>query len=220
MNRVTLSLFFSGLFLGSGPCLAICGPVLISYIVATRLNTKQAIGAWFLFSISRICVYILLGIAIFSIGDLLVRQNLTLVTKYVSLIGGAAIILAGILTILRISIIPSQICSSFSNRMANRYLRIQPIALGSIMGLLPCMPLLAVLSYIGLIALNWKSCLSYCLIFGLGTAISPLVRLVLGVGVIPGLLHGKPKVYSLFQLLSGLIIVFFGIQLISRVFYG
>ncbi|MGD9015341.1 MAG: sulfite exporter TauE/SafE family protein, partial [Candidatus Omnitrophota bacterium] len=96
LNRIILSLFLSGLFLGSGPCLATCGPILVSYIAATRQSLKQGMVVWLLFSLSRICIYLILSISIFGLGEFLVRQRLINIAKYVYSLGGAVIILIGI----------------------------------------------------------------------------------------------------------------------------
>lgn len=238
MNKIIFSLFLSGLFLGSGPCLATCGPILISYITATKQNPKQSLLVWLLFSLSRICVYLILSVGIFLLGEFLVRQNLIYVAKYAYLLGGMIIILIGIFTILKDSPGPSFICALISNRVnpalsaterhcivrkggANqRLLKIQPITLGLIMGLLPCAPLLAVLSYIGLVSFSWQLCIFYSLIFGLGTLISPLILLILGAGLIPKLLFKKPRIYRALRLICGFIIVFFGVQLILQAKYA
>ena len=205
-----------GLLLGSGPCLATCGPILISYVTATKQGPKQGILVWFLFSLSRICIYPILSVSIFLLGELLVRQNLIYIAKYVYLIGGIIIILIGIFTIIRDTGGASRICSMISRRINQRLLKIQPITLGLIMGLMPCAPLLAALSYIGLVSSSWQRCVFYSLIFGLGTLISPLILLVLGAGFIPKILLNKPVTYRVLRLICGLIIVFFGTQLIFQ----
>ena len=220
MNKIILSLFLSGLLLGSGPCLATCGPVLISYIAATRQNPKQAILVWLLFSLSRICVYLILSVAIFLLGEFLVKQNIAYVSGYIYFFGGIIIALIGVLTIIGDSKGVGHICSIVSEQLNKRLLRIQPIALGVIMGLLPCAPLLAVLSYIGLVSLAWQQCIFLSLIFGLGTLISPLILLALGAGVVPKLLLNRPRVYRILRIICGVIIVFFGVQLVIQVTHG
>ncbi len=211
MNRIIFSLFFSGLLLGSGPCLATCGPVLIFYIAATKQNPGQGVWAWFLFSLARISVYLILSAGIFILGEFLVRQNLTHIAKYIYLFGGMIIVLIGIFTIIR-----GWIKSSLSARTEGLICRVcnmQPITLGLIMGILPCAPLLVVLSYIGLISSTWQWCIFYSLVFGLGTLVSPLILLTLGAGLVPRLLSNRPKTYLVFRFICGLIIVLFGAQL-------
>ncbi|MFC1657904.1 sulfite exporter TauE/SafE family protein [Candidatus Omnitrophota bacterium] len=210
----------SGLILGSGPCLATCGPILISYIAATRKSPGQGIMVWLLFSLSRISVYPLLGVSVFFLGEFLVKEKLTYISQYVYITGGAVIVAIGILTIIRGTGSHSRACAAVSQWASRRLSGIQPVALGLILGLLPCAPLLAVLSYIGLISFSWQRCIFYSLIFGLGTLISPLILLALGAGAASQMLFKRPRVYNILRLLCGLIILFFGIQLILRTIYG
>jgi ABC-type nickel/cobalt efflux system permease component RcnA len=220
MNKIIFALFASGLFLGAGPCLVTCGPILISYIAATRQNPKQGILVWFLFSMSRICVYLILSVSIFLLGEFLVKRNLIYIAKYIYLLGGMIIILIGIFIIIKDSAGTSRFCSIISERINQRLLKVQPITLGLIMGSIPCAPLLAVLSYIGLVSVTWQRCILYSLIFGLGTLISPLMLLALAAGFIPKILLNKPGVYRVFRIVCGFIIVFFGAQLVFQIAYG
>ena len=229
MNKIIFTLFLSGLFLGSGPCLATCGPILISYIAATKQSPKQSILFWFLFSLSRICVYLILSVSVFLLGEFLVRQNLIYITKYIYLLGGMIIILIGVFTIIKDSVGTTRICSTASEGIKPVPFLLTKlfgntkrcgIALGLIMGLLPCAPLLAVLSYIGLVSFTWQQSIFYSLIFGLGTLISPLILLVLGAGLIPRILSNRPRIYRILRFICGFIIVFFGAQLVFQIVHG
>lgn len=214
------SLFLSGLVLGSGPCLLTCGPILISYIVATGKNPRQAFFFWLLFSLSRILVYIFLGVSVFLLGEFLVRQNLLFLGGYIYLLSGIIIILIGLFTIISNVGEKNRLCSSISKLLEQRLSKVSPITMGLILGLLPCAPLLAVLSYIGLVSFSWQVSILYSLIFGVGTLISPLVLLSLGAGVIPKILFNKPKAYRALRYISGSIIILFGAQLIFLYIYG
>ncbi len=91
------------------------------------------------------------------------------------------------------------------------------VILGLIIGLLPCAPLLAIFSYIGLVSRLWSSNLLYTLSFGLGTFISPLLLLVIFAGLIPRFLAHTRAVYSsIFNFICGLVILFLGLNLIIR----
>ena len=148
------------------------------------------------------------------------KENLLYISRYVYIAGGIIILAIGILTIIRGAGVHNRVCLLVSEWANRRLSRVQPITLGLILGLLPCAPLLAVLSYIGLISSGWQICIFYSLIFGLGTLISPLLLLALGAGAVSKLLFNRPRVYNILRLLCGLIIVFFGIQLILRMTYG
>ncbi|MFH1678303.1 MAG: sulfite exporter TauE/SafE family protein [Candidatus Omnitrophota bacterium] len=216
MGRIIISLFIFGLLLSSGPCLITCGPVLISYIVAAKQNIRQGVLVWLLFSLARVCVYLILSLSIFILGELFLKQNLIYISNYVYFVGGIIIILIGIFTIFISSEKHNPVCPINFKRMSSRFIKMQPVTLGLIMGLLPCAPLLAALSYIGLISFSWQRCVFYSLVFGLGTIISPLALLALGAGLVSKILSKKPKIYLVFRIVCGFIIVFFGAQLIIQ----
>jgi len=91
------------------------------------------------------------------------------------------------------------------------------VILGLIIGLLPCAPLLAMFSYIGLVSHVWFSSFLYALSFGLGTFLSPLILLVILAGLIPRFLANTRAVYSsVFNFICGLVIIFLGLNLIIR----
>lgn len=93
------------------------------------------------------------------------------------------------------------------------------VLFGLIIGFLPCAPLIAILSYIGLISKTGLTSLLYSLFFGLGTILSPLIFLIILAGLIPKLLIDRTAIYyRIFNIICGLIIIFLGIQLITRVF--
>lgn len=134
------------------------------------------------------------------------------VSKYIYPVGGGIVILIGFFTIVRGSVKP--FVNSKNHGITCRLADMQPVTLGLVMGALPCAPLLAVLSYIGLVSSGWQQCIFYSLIFGLGTLISPLILLALGAGLIPRMLFSRPGIYRAFRFVCGLIIVLFGAKLI------
>ncbi|MBU1872026.1 MAG: sulfite exporter TauE/SafE family protein, partial [Candidatus Omnitrophica bacterium] len=206
----------SGLLLGSGPCLATCGPVLISYVAAVNRNTKENILVWFIFSLSRIFTYLILGLAIFLLGELLVRQNLVNIAQYIYIGAGAIIVLIGLVIILKNHAMQHGPCRNLLDRLISYSFKIHPFTLGLIMGMMPCAPLLAVLSYVGLISTSWHECIFYSAVFGLATLISPLILLILAAGFISRILQNKPKIYRILRIFCGLIIILLGLELFFR----
>lgn len=215
MIRIAISLFISGLLFGSGPCLASCGPLLISYIAGTRKNIVKGLITYLIFSLSRIFAYIILASAIFFLGKFMIERIATEYSKYVSIIGGIFIILVG-----AIMVLGKHLDFGFFRKINRIVLEkdIKSVVLfGLIIGFLPCAPLIAILSYIGLISKGWLTSLGYSLSFGLGTIISPLILLVILAGFIPKLLIDRAVIYyRYFNVICGLIIIFLGMQLIYR----
>jgi sulfite exporter TauE/SafE len=217
MNKIIVGLFLSGLLFGSGPCIASCGPILVSYIVGTKKSIFKGLVVYILFSLSRISVYLVLSVLIFFLGNFLLERFLRNFSKYILALGGAFIILVGVLLAgsRRLEFRPWQ----FLEKNIIRRDKKSMLALGLVTGLLPCAPLLAILSYVGLVSKSWLESLFYSFSFGLGTFISPLVLLVILAGLIPKFLVDKKGLYAqIFSFISGLVIIFLGLQLVRRAF--
>jgi len=200
-------LFMSGLLFGSGPCLATCGPILITYIAGTKKHTLKALFVYGLFSLARISVYLFLSLAIYFFGRFTLERLIGNSSRFILIIGGAFIVLMGILTAMGRSY------------TIIRHDKKNVFALGLIVGFLPCAPLLAILSYIGLVSKSWVDSLYFSLSFGLGTTLSPLILLTALSGLIARLLKDRKTLYQkIFSFICGLIIIFLGIQLIVKAF--
>jgi sulfite exporter TauE/SafE len=207
-------MFVSGFLFGSGPCLASCGPFLISFIAATNKNIPQAITFYSLFSLSRISVYLVLGLLIYFLGNMAQEY---LFPGYVPLFGGIFIVLCGLFIVLGRKVKLPWI-SRFNKFFSQDQLK-NPLVFGLIYGLIPCVPFLTVLSYCGLVSRNWGQALFFTFCFGLGTYLSPLLAVSLFSGAISGFLKGaREKYLKVISVLCGLIIIFLGLQLARRGF--
>jgi sulfite exporter TauE/SafE len=210
-------MFLTGLLFAAGPCLASCGPILISYIAGTKKDVRQGLVDYILFSSSRIFVYLVLSSIVFFLGRITAERLLGDLSRYILIIGGFYIVLIGIFFIAgkksefhSLGVIKSRVLG---------YNKRNIIFLGLLLGLSPCAPFLAVLSYIGLISKTWLNSLIYGFSFGIATFLSPLLFLVFFTGFIPKLLRAKNEIYpQIISFTSGLIIIFLGIQLIRRAF--
>jgi sulfite exporter TauE/SafE len=192
-----------------------CGPILISYIAGTNKNIPKGLKDYFLFSLARIFVYILLALVIFFLGSFTLERLLGRYSKYVFILGGGFIVLVGIAMALGQRLEFKLWKFIQKNTLQNN--KQSPIILGLIMGFSPCAPLLAMLSYIGLVSKSWFYSLLYGISFGLGTFLSPVILLIILTGFIPKLLIPRQAVYSrIFSFICGLIIMFLGVQLLTR----
>lgn len=217
MNKVIISFFILGLSFGGGVCLASCGPILISYIAGTKKNILKGLGVYIIFSLSRICAYLILALLIFFLGQFAFERFTSGYSKYVFILGGSFIIFVGIVMALGqhwdFGLLKLKKVQRFILERDTKNI----VLFGLIIGFLPCAPLIAVFSYIGLVSQNWFTGLLYSLSFGLGTVVSPLILLVILAGLIPKLFIDKAKIYyRFFNLVCGLIIIFLGTQLIYR----
>jgi len=217
MDKIIISLFLTGLLFGSGPCLASCGPFLITYIAATKKDISQGMIVYILFSSARIFVYLVLALLIFFFSQFVIGKLLGHLSRYLLIFSGGMMVLIGFFL-------------AFGRRLKFNFWQAwhkhivqqdkkSVIVLGLIIGFLPCAPLLAILAYIGLISRNWLASLLYSLAFGIGTFLSPLILLIILAGLIPRFLLEKKVIYdSVFSFICGLIIILLGVQLISRAF--
>ncbi|MFH1640508.1 MAG: sulfite exporter TauE/SafE family protein [Candidatus Omnitrophota bacterium] len=216
MLKICLSIFLWGLFFGSGSCIASCGPILVTYIAGTRKDNKKSLLVYFLFSLARIFTYLGLSLLIYFLGVFATEKFLGNIFKYVLILGGLFIILIGFLMMLGKNP-ESKTCGLLKKKFLEQDKK-TIIAFGLAIGLIPCAPLLAVLSYIGLVSKGWAVTLLYSFSFGLGTLLSPLILLVMLAGLIPRWLKDKASGYNrIFNFICGLIIVILGVKLLMRV---
>lgn len=215
MIKILISLFLLGLSFGSGPCLASCGPILISYIVGTKKDIGTGIVSYILFSLARIAAYIILGLCVFLLGRFVLMKFVGEAAKYLVVAGGAFIILIGALMILGKGR-NLDFCNFLHKHMVQRDKK-SVMVMGVVIGFLPCAPLAALFSYVGLISKTWAQSVLYSLSFGLGTALSPLILLVILAGFIPRFLTGRKEIYSqVLRIIAGAITVILGAHLIWK----
>ena len=217
MSNYILILFLNGIFFGAGPCMASCGPLILSYCVGTKRNLKGSLKVWLLFSLSRLSVYIALG----SIAGIF--SQIALEKFYSARITDILFVLAGIFILLMgiIMLIDNKIEHNFCKRFQTKFIqknKFGPIFLGIITGIFPCGPLLGILFFIALISRNFIEGAIFSFSFGLGTFLSPLFILVIFAGAVPKLLIKKPKIYLIFKRVSALVICYLGLTLILSVF--
>jgi sulfite exporter TauE/SafE len=232
--RTIAGSFILGLTFGWGPCLASCGPLFLVYVSGTGKNPIKGVGAYLLFSVSRVLVYLILGLLVFYFGRL-VFERYSAFFKFILVGSGIFIMMLGALICLGKEIKLSS-CSFLYKYILEKDKK-SIIALGLAAGFLPCAPLVTLLAYTGLASRSIFDNLAYTASFGFGTAISPLIIFAALAGLIPKLfrdgsqsnlkvspkkghfsfvLRTVPK--KLFNIICGLIIIIMGLQLIRRIF--
>jgi sulfite exporter TauE/SafE len=215
--NLAVNIFITGLFLGCGPCVASCGPILVSYVAGTRKNVAGALIFYFLFSVGRVLVYAGLGIAVFFAGSFVFERMLGGVVRYAVTAGGAFIVAIGILMALGKNL-AWPVCRILEANLLHKG-HLSALFLGLIMGIAPCAPLIAVLSYVGLVSKSWTDGLWYGLAFGAGTCVSVLIVLVALAGCIPAWLKRGPVIYErLLRAMCGVVIAVLGLQVMIRAY--
>jgi sulfite exporter TauE/SafE len=85
------------------------------------------------------------------------------------------------------------------------------MALGILVGLLPCVPLVGVLSYIAMISTRYYHGIFMGAAFGFGVIISPLIFASMIAGAIPGLkIFQNSNRVIIFQKVCGIILMILG----------
>jgi len=214
--RLVITFLLLGLALGIGPCMASCGPLLLSYIAGTGKTVSRGLFTYLIFSISRMAAYAVLGVLIHLFGEIVTQRFAGLVGKYLYLAGGIFILFIGVLMMFRQEK-KDGLCAKIQNVFLKKDAKTVGLW-GIIIGLLPCAPLVSVLSYIGLVARSWPQSIFYSLAFGLGTMLSPLLLLCGAAGVLQKFLHDHLRVQRIFNGICGLVVVTLGAQLIRRAF--
>jgi len=205
-------LFVSGLILGSGPCLSLCAPVLVSYTAIHKETLKDSFLSYLIFSSSKLLGYCILGV-LCTFGVKIIASPLG--AKYLNLIYliiGCFIILIGITTIFYRGNSFNPLCS-WIHKGNIRNVGI----LGLLIGLAPCLPLLGILNYIVLISDSFFSAIGFCIVFGLGTIVSPLFLMVMLSGRFAEALSKNDKLKIIIRILCGGIIIFLGGKIILQI---
>ncbi|MCK4352922.1 sulfite exporter TauE/SafE family protein [candidate division WOR-3 bacterium] len=211
MPSNSLKLLAAGFTMGWGPCLAYTAPLLLPYIGATQKSWKGGLKIGLAFSIGRLLALGILGgiatVAFSFINRLFPPQK----SGWLYLILALFIIITGILIILgkgfKIHIGKSILAKGTGGMFL----------FGFLMGIAPCAPYVAVLTYIACIAENVVlEGVLYAIIFAIGTAVAPIVLGTL-MGVIPEKLFKRDKWLKVFQVICGIILILFGSQLIYYV---
>jgi sulfite exporter TauE/SafE len=218
MLKSVISIFILGLSFGSGPCMASCGPILISYIAGTGKGPLKGFISYVVFSLARLVAYTILGLLVFFLGRFAEQRLFSgVLFKYLIASGGVFIIITGVLMLAGRSL-EFKLCRFLYRNILERDKK-SLFIFGLVVGLLPCAPLLATLFYAGLTSKSWPESALYGMSFGLGTFISPLAILAGLAGFLPRLMHNLKAVYCrIFSFICGLIIIFLGVQLLRKVF--
>lgn len=215
------ALLVMGLTLGVSQCTLSCAPLLILYVTGTREGWREGLKAALVFSLARLLAYILLGTLAGLLGMRLLAyfREEALIT-FVQLLAGALVLLLGLLIILGRN--PHlRLCRYLSQHtLGNPFLSMG--LLGFLIGIVPyCAPFLGILTYIAF-GVEEPFLGALCgFSFGLGsTLLTPLIIAGPIAGLIPKLFFKHPFLLEAFKRASGVILLLFGIRLLSTILGG
>jgi len=176
--------FGLGFATGTSGCLLFCAPVLASYLVATKNSLKDKVIATLLFSLWKTIPYLFLGFIAGKIGQDVITTIKNPNLNHCLKIGtGLFLIVLSVLIMIGKSS-QHRFCKVWERGFARRQ---EPgiMALGLIFGLLPCVPLISLLTYIAFMVKDPWLGMVCTLFFSLGNAIPLLlVGTLTGVGSI------------------------------------
>jgi len=213
MKESLYYLFLSGLILGSGPCIGFCAPILAGFIAAYKPSLKKALISYFYFSSAKVVSYMILGALCGMFSGVLKSDFFTGYLNIVNIALGIFVLLIGILTFVFKEPLGSKYCSFLSRgNLRNAGF------LGLLAGFSPCLPLLGILNFIIIIAHSPWEGLFYAFVFGVGTAISPVILLAALSGNLAGIFAGNHKIKGLIRISSSLILIYLGLRIILQRF--
>lgn len=197
--------------MGWGPCLTYTAPLLLPYIGSTKRDWRDGLKVALVFSGGRLLALVILGglatVAFSRINQFFPPQRSGWLYGIVALF----MIALGIFIILG---------KGFGVHTGSRILDKGTEGMflfGFLMGVAPCVPYVAILTYIACVAENavivgvW-----YAALFALGTAVAPVVLGTL-IGIIPAKVLRSAKLLKTFQALCGIVLIVFGFQLLYYV---
>jgi sulfite exporter TauE/SafE len=207
--------FAGGLLYGVAVCTASCLPLLAGYIAGVGSGFKKSIKLTAIFNSGRILAYALIGAAVGLAGGLLhlfvSDAAFSPFQVYSSIAFGAVTVAIGGIVIYQAQK-PCSGCTTqppaFTAGKRGRYgVDAGAFSLGLTRGLIICPPLIALLAY----SLPFASpigTVGIAVLFGLGTALSPM--LLLG-GVTGWLLNKAPLFRKYISIAGGAVLIAFGV---------
>jgi len=199
-----LRLLIAGFTMGWGPCLTYTAPLLLPYIGGTKTNWQAGLRVGLVFSIGRLLALAALATVTFSFINQFFPPHKS---------GWLYLIAAGfMITIGSLVILGKGFKIGFGKTILDKGTT-SMFLFGSLMGIAPCVPYVAILTYIACIAENAVLVgVLYAAVFAAGTAIAPIVLGTL-MGIIPEKLFKSGKALKAFQVICGTLLILFGFQL-------
>lgn len=212
--KIYIDLFITGVSLSWGPCFSFCAPVLLPYIAGTQKGWRNGLKLSLVFSLARIVPYVILSLISAGLGQYLIRMFYQAKgSLLIQICTGVFIVILGLVVVMGKSTHPG-LCTPFLKKLTPQKGIWQVLVLGLLIGAAPCLPLFGVLLYIAFNATCLMQGAFLGLAFGLGTLVSPVIFFGPLVAGLPRLLEKEPRLYKIFSLACGLILIYLGISVL------
>ncbi len=171
-----------GLLWGSVFCTSTCLPYVASYIAGIGAGFRKGIVATVFFNTGRIVAYALIGAAIGVFRLAIDNSYLASFQQYSSTAFGLVSIVLGVILIQKTTTkassceCPANSDALVSSKKERRWFDFGAFTLGLSRGFVLCVPLFILLAYAATFASPFDS-VAVAVLFGIGTAISPLILL-------------------------------------------
>jgi sulfite exporter TauE/SafE len=206
-----------GMLYGSTFCTSVCLPYVISYIAGIGAGFRKGVMVTSIYNSGRVTAYALIG-GLAGLFKTLVSDAFFLsYQKYSPIAFGFAIILIGASMFLRkksstgTCIIEKREHLGITKKLTQKF-DIRAFSMGFTRGLVLCPPLIALL--LAALALSQTNIIMLAVLFGLGTAVSPL--LILG-GATGWLLNKAPLFSRWISKISAGILIMLGLNVLLNV---
>jgi len=203
-----------GITSGISQCSVVCAPFVSAYVMGTREGAVEGLKSFVVFSAGKIFMCAMLGLGVGYMGAAFMGMERNF--KYGPIIYGTALILIGLLMLMR----PVCVCRKSEEKngrfaFLSRRFAFNPtthlFVMGSALAAIPCPPMAAMLLY----SLKMPSAISGGIImalFGIGTAVSPLIIICVLAGWFSGKIKTRALQYRMmFQRMSGVILILLGV---------
>ncbi|UCC58714.1 MAG: sulfite exporter TauE/SafE family protein [Candidatus Bathyarchaeum sp.] len=203
-----------GLLYGLTFCTSVCLPYVASYIAGIKAGFRRGVTVTAIYNSGRIAAYAVIGSLAGLFKFFVSGTFLESYQQFSSIIFGFVVIFIGISiffkktsgdTCMVKDLEPQGILKSVKQRFD-----VRAFSMGFTRGFVLCPPLIALLLYA--VTFSQANCTLLAVLFGLGTALSPL--LFLG-GVVGWLLEKAPDFRKWISILGGIILVLLGISVLS-----
>jgi len=202
-----------GINSGISQCSVFCAPFVSTYIMGSRQGAVEGLKSFVVFSAGRVFMCAMLGLGAGYMGGVFMGMERNF--KYGSIIYGAALILIGLSMLMR----PVCVCKKSEDKnggfafLSGRFVfnpTTHLFVMGTALAIVPCPPMGAMLLY----SLKMPSVMSssmLMLLFGIGTAVSPLIIICTVAGWFSEKIKTEaPQYRMMFQRISGLILILLG----------